>query len=128
MQAQTAYREVWFHDDNTRRLPHRHNDEFLANARAYFVNGDLLQASGAAARMVKAVAETRGWRHNSHGDLYRVVGWLANELEDEQLRSLFISANSLHENFYEGPMPEEFIADALDDLEEITRRLKAVIS
>ena len=107
-------------------------DEFLANARAYFVNGDLLQASekgwGAAARMVKAVAETRGWRHNSHGDLYRVVGRLANELEDEQLRSLFISANSLHENFYEGPMPAEFIADALDDVEEITRRLKAVIS
>ena len=57
------------------------------------------------------------------------MGRLANELEDErQLRSLFISATSLHENFYEGPMPEEFIADALDDVEQITNRLKAVIS
>ena len=107
-------------------------DEFLTRARAYLADGDLLQASekgwGAAARMVKAVAETRGWRHNSHGDLYRVVNRLANELEDEQLRSLFNTANSLHENFYEGPMPEEFIADALDEVEEFSGRLKAIIS
>ena len=45
-------------------------NEFLAAARACLAEGDLLQASekgwGAAARMVKAVAETRGWRHSSH--------------------------------------------------------------
>ena len=107
-------------------------DEFLTKARAYLAEGDLLQASekgwGAAARMVKAVAETRGWRHTSHGDLYRVVNRVANELEDQPLRKLFISANSLHENFYEGPMPEEFIAEALDDVQEIMTRLKAILA
>ena len=77
--------------------------------------------------MVKAVAEARGWRHTSHGDLYRVVNRVSDELGDQQLRKLFISANSLHENFYEGPMPEEFIADALDEVEEIMTRLRATL-
>ena len=44
----------------------------------HLAEGDLLQASekgwGVAAQMVKAVAETRGWRHSTHGDLYHVVG------------------------------------------------------
>ena len=107
-------------------------NEFLGRARAYLAEDDLLQASekgwGAAARIVKAVAETRGWKHTSHGDLYRVVRRLASESGDAQLRSLFISANSLHENFYEGPMPEEFIADALHDVEKMLLRLKAVMN
>ena len=106
-------------------------DQFLAKARHYLAENDLLQASekgwGAAARMVKAVAEARGWRHTSHGDLYRVVNRVSNELGDPQLRKLFISANGLHENFYEGPMPEEFIADALDEVEEIMTRLRAAL-
>ena len=106
-------------------------DDFLVRARAYLAEGDLLQASekgwGAAARMVKAVAETRGWRHRSHADLYRVVNRVAGELEDQQLRGLFLSANSLHENFYEGPMPLEFVAEALDEVEDIMGRLTVAI-
>ncbi len=105
--------------------------EFLTRAHAYLADGDLLQASekgwGATARMVKAVAETRGWRHSAHGDLYRVVNRLADELSDQQLRLLFRSANALHQNFYEGLMPEEFVADSLKDVEEITSRLREVL-
>ena len=77
--------------------------------------------------MVKAVAETRGWRHSSHGDLYRVVNRLANETSDQRLRNLFRSANDLHQNFYEGRMPEEFVADGLKDVEEITSRLRELL-
>ena len=105
--------------------------EFLARAHAYLADGDLLQASekgwGATAGMVKAVAETRGWRHSAHGDLYRAVNRLADELSDETLRNLFRSANALHQNFYEGLMPEEFVADSLKDVDEITRRLSEVL-
>ena len=58
--------------------------EFLARAHTYLADGDLPQASekgwGATARMVKAVAETRGWRHSAHGDLYRAVNRLADEI------------------------------------------------
>ncbi len=105
--------------------------EFLTRAHAYLADGDLLQASekgwGATARMVKAVAETRGWRHTAHGDLYRAIDDLADELSDQRLQNLFRSASALHQNFYEGYMPEATVADALKDVEEITSRLSTVL-
>ena len=104
--------------------------EFLAKSHTYLAAGDLLQASekgwGATARMVKAAAETRGWRHSTHGDLHRAVNRLADELADQRLRNLFRSANALHQNFYEGHMSESTVADALDDVQEIVGRLQAV--
>ena len=106
-------------------------NEFQAKAHAYLREGDLLQASekgwGATARMVKAAAETRGWRHSSHGDLYRAVNRLARELGDGRIRILFRSASALHQNFYEGYMPEETVADSLKDVEEITGLLAAFV-
>ena len=106
-------------------------DEFLAKAHAYLREGDLLQASekgwGATARMVKAAAETRGWRHRSHGDLYRAVNRIAEETRTERIRILFRSASALHQNFYEGYMPEETVADSLKDVEEITGLLAAFV-
>ncbi len=107
-------------------------DEFLARAHRYVAEGDLLQASekgwGATARMVKAVAETRGWRHSSHGDLYRTVERVATELDDSRVSILFRSANALHQNFYEGYMPEASVANALSDVDEITSLLAALIA
>ena len=62
---------------------------FLAHAHASLREGDLLQASekgwGAASRMVKAVAETRGWRNSTHGHLYDVVNRLAEETGDQRV-------------------------------------------
>ena len=105
--------------------------EFLAKAHEYLAAGDLLQASekgwGATARMVKAVAEDRSWRHTSHGDLYRVINRLADETSDERLQRLFRSANALHQNAYEDWMEADFVADSLKDVEEITRRLSAAL-
>ena len=77
--------------------------------------------------MVKAVAEDRGWRHASHRDLYGAIGRLAEETSDEQLRILFRSASALHQNFYEGRMDADTVADNLKNVEEITRRLSAMI-
>ncbi len=106
-------------------------NEFLAKSHTYLAAGDLLQASekgwGATARIVKAAAETRGWRHRTHGDLHRTVNRLAEELSNQRLRDLFRSAGTLHQNFYEGWMTEEDVADALDDVQEIVGRLQAVI-
>ena len=105
--------------------------EFLTKARAHLAEGDLLQASekgwGAASQLVKAVAEARGWRHSTHGDLYRAVDRLADELPGQRLRLLFRSASALHQNFYEGDMPAVTVADGLDDMDEIVGRLEAVI-
>ena len=100
---------------------------FLLKARAYLDGGDLLQASekgwGAAARMVKAVAEERGWSHALESDLFVAVNRVAAELNDAQLRRLFLSVSALHQNFYEGWFSEEMVADALGDVEEFARRL-----
>ncbi len=105
--------------------------EFLAKSHTYLAAGDLLQASekgwGATARMVKAVAETRGWRHSTHGDLHRTVNRLAEELSDQRLRDLFRSTSALHQNFYEGWMTEADVAVGLRAAEEIVGRLQAVI-
>ena len=106
-------------------------NEFQAKAHAYLREGDLLQASekgwGAVARVVKAAAETRGWRHSSHGDLYRAIDRLAREMGDDRIQLLFRSASALHQNFYEGYMPEETVADSLRDVEEITTLLAAFV-
>ena len=92
---------------------------------------DLQQASGkgweAAARVVKAVADARGWPHSSRHDLYRAVDRLAKEMPDAQLQTLFTSANALHQNFHEGWMPEDAVKQALDEVEEFADRLSNLI-
>ena len=106
-------------------------NDFLIKARAHLAEGDLRQASekgwGAAAQMVKAVADTHGWQHKTHADLYRAVARVAEELSDSRVQILFRSASALHQNFYEDHMPEGTVADGLKDIEEFVRRLQAVI-
>ena len=59
--------------------------EFLARARAYLAEDDLLQASekgwGAAAQMVKAAAEARGWRTTATAtSTGRSTGWRRKQM------------------------------------------------
>ena len=100
---------------------------FLLKARVYLDEGDLSQASEkgweAAAYLVEAAAEQRGWPHAWEGDLFVAVNRIAAELEDGQLRRLFLSVSALHQNFYEGWFSEEMVADALGDVEEFACRL-----
>ena len=104
----------------------------LSEARAYLDEGNLSQASekgwGAAVYLVEAAAEQRGWRHTSHGDLYRAVDRLVDERGDVQLRRLFHSASALHQNFYEGWMSEESVADGLTAVEDFAQRLADAIN
>ena len=102
--------------------------DFLARARAYLDQDDLLQASekgwGAAAQMVKCIAESRGWRHDGHRDLWRVVNRLADETGDRELRTSFGLAGFLHTNFYEGWLPHEAVGDHLTKVEELLAKLE----
>ncbi len=103
---------------------------FLAEARAYLAGDDLLQASekgwGAAARMVKATAESRGWPHNGHRDLYVTIDRLAEESGDEGLRIGFGLAGALHTNFCEGWLTRETIAAHLSQVGELVGKLDAL--
>ena len=95
---------------------------FLTQAHEELANGDLSQASekawGAAAQMVKADAEERGWHHFSHRSLQRTVSILREETGDADLTILFSSAEALHVNFYENGYTSETI---YDHLQQVTR-------
>ena len=79
--------------------------ELLDIAEGHLANGDLRQASemgwGAAAQIVKAVAEN--WReyHKSHYSLVAVVEHLAAAGAQPGLKDGFDTAQNLHHNFYE---------------------------
>ena len=100
----------------------------LAQGRRELAQGDTRQASekgwGAAAQMVKAVAERRGWAHQSHAALYRVVSRLVAETGDGDIRNLFYIASALHTNFYENWDTAENVAGALDEIRRLLDKLE----
>jgi len=102
--------------------------DLLTKADEALRQHDLLQASekgwGAAAHMVKGVAERRGWRHGGHRELYQVVNGLEQESGDSEFRVLFNAASALHSNFYENWMPREMIAGNLQQVREFLQKLE----
>ena len=104
--------------------------ELLEKAREELAQGDLRQASekgwGAAAHMVKGLAQRKGWRHDGHRELYQAVNRLAKEAGDRQIRVLFNSASALHSNFYENWMPKEMVKESLEQVGEFLRKLEAL--
>ena len=90
---------------------------FIIQADAELAAGDLLQASekgwGAAAHAIKAIAQEREWRHDSHARLFGIVDRLVAETGESDIRELFRAAGEVHKNFYEGKMSKEDIAGSL---------------
>ena len=78
--------------------------EFLAKGREYLAVGDLHQASekgwGAAAHMVKAVAEAQGWTYDRHADFSWVINQAFLKTGNDRLRELRGIPNDLHGNYY----------------------------
>ena len=104
---------------------------FLEQAYSELRAGDLRQASekgwGAAAQIVKAAAEARGWDHNHHRLLFEVVSRLSLDQEDRDIGRLFGAANFLHSNFYEGGLDEATVTAALEDVERLVEKLEALL-
>ncbi|MCE2404724.1 MAG: PaREP1 family protein [Dehalococcoidia bacterium] len=105
--------------------------ELLEKARHELAQGDLRQESekgwGAAAQMVKAVAERRGWRHDGHAALFEVVNRMVSETGDRQLGMVFYTANGLHINFYENVMSREMVEIGLDQVERFVDGLDRLV-
>ena len=103
----------------------------LRQARAELAAGDLRQASekgwGAAAQMVKAAAQQRGWPHDQHRFLFAAVRDLSNEAGDPEVHALFANANYLHVNFYEGEFDAGMVAYHLDRTEQFVSRLERLL-
>ena len=87
---------------------HERRRHYLGQAREELRQGDLLQASekgwGAAAQIIKALADERGINHRHHAALQVTVDTIMEETGDTDFNVLFESANGLHRNFYEGRM------------------------
>ena len=103
---------------------------YLGKARMHLAEGDLTQASekgwGAAAVLVKAAAESRGWRHDGHRNLWNVVRQLVGESGDTELRLLFGYAQTMHINFYEAAMNREEVEEYLERVERLVGKLDAL--
>ena len=104
---------------------------FLMKAREELEAGDFEQASekawGAAALMVKAVAQQRGKPHRQHVFLSRLVDDLVEETGDEELDRLFDRANSLHSNFYEDEFRARAVRRRLPDIELFVEKMVAIL-
>jgi hypothetical protein len=105
--------------------------ELLAQSRVELAAGDVRQASekgwGAAAQMVKAIAEQRGVHHRGHALLYDVVSTLAAEAGDDDIDRLFELAGGLHTNFYEDWYGAGRVERGLRDVERFLDKLEPLI-
>ena len=104
----------------------------MAQSHAELAQGDLQQAAekgwSAAAQMLKAVAETRGWEHGRRRHLHQIASRLRSETGDREIYLLFGSASLLHENFYEDQMAAQDIDEALHNVEHLLEKLEAALS
>ena len=104
--------------------------DFLAKAYAE-LDEDLAQASekgwGAAAAIIKAVAEQRGLYHRSHNALHQIIDGLAGETGDQDLRRLFSVASSLHINFYENLYGRQWVESSIQDVEQFVAKVEALL-
>ena len=96
---------------------------YLRHARDLLAEGASEKAWGAAAVLVKAVAEERGWKHEGHRDLWSVVRRLVRETGDSDLRLHFGYAQTMHINFYEAAMEFEDVEQYLGEVERLVAKL-----
>ena len=105
--------------------------DFLAKAYQE-LDHDLAQASekgwGAAAEMVKALADERGWEHQSHRALYHAVSRLRRETGDYDLPRLFDHASALHINFYESWYDREEVELRIQDVERFVDKVESLLA
>ena len=105
--------------------------QLLTQALEELADGDSRQASekgwGAAAQIIKAVASSRGWKHDSHATLYAVIDRLVRETGDDDIRGLFSTANALHQNFYENWGSADYVAGGLADVGGLLNKLEPLL-
>ena len=101
----------------------------IEHAEERLQSGDLVQASekgwGAVAHYLKAVSKQRGWRNESHRDFFTIENRLARETNNpDRLHALFLSARSLHQNFYEPLFSTEQVKGGIDSAKEFVESLE----
>ena len=110
--------------------------EYYLRASEYFweegvklvERGDLRQGGekiwNSVVQLVKAVAERRGWRHDTHHLVWAAVRNIAKELRDRNILTLFAAVEQLHVNFYEGHLGEEEVKEFANAAATLREKLK----
>ena len=84
--------------------------DFLTASDEEFARGDNFQGAeklwGAASHAVMAVAQEKGWRHDTHRTLKNAAIHLATEREDPLIRAHFSVAEKFHVYFYHRGMED----------------------
>lgn len=115
----------------TTQANHAASVTLIEQAETELAAGDVRQASekgwGAAAQIVKAVAQQRDLPHHNHAALYRVVDQLATETGDDDIYLLFQVANQLHVNFYENWNSSENVSRALTAVHRFVEKLSPLL-
>ncbi|RLG90814.1 MAG: hypothetical protein DRO36_05425 [Candidatus Hecatellales archaeon] len=106
-------------------------ERLLREGEEFLVKKDYVQASekfwGSASQMVKALAAERGLELRSHGELHKFVAELTRESRDPDVRRLWQSATSLHQNFYENWLPPEMVKGNADDVKMLIEKLRKLL-
>ena len=100
-----------------------HSKRLIQHAMEQLEKGDRLQASekawGAVAHQMKMVAEQRGWPYKTHRHAYEIADRLSEEMGDPNVRRLFNTANTLHQNFYADEKPISVLKKDIEDVKEL---------
>jgi hypothetical protein len=105
--------------DDRRRISRR----FIIHAREELKNGNRKHAGekawGAVVQPLKAIAEQRGWHHQSHHDIHNVGLQILAESPDVDLQEALSAAYRVgHENFYDNHRRPEELAEMLGKVED----------
>jgi len=108
------------------------SEKYMRDAEDFLLRRDYAQASGkawdAAAQIVKALAVKEGRETRSHAGLWGYMDELAEKLGEIELRHLWRTANTLHQNFYENWMPAREVELAVNDVKTFIEKLKIILS
>ena len=108
--------------------------DFRASAWEHLDKGDLPQASnkawGLVAETVKAISAHHGSIIHTHrgiltvaNELFRLVGNAGDTETRDWISGIFLTARSLHSNFYENEAPENEVRGGLRLCEELSQKL-----
>jgi len=107
-------------------------EKLLREGEELLAKKDYVQASekfwDAASQMIKALAAKRGLELRSHGELHKFVAELTKESGDPEIRRLWQSAASLHQNFYENWLPPEMVEGNANDVKNLIEKLRKLLS
>jgi len=105
-------------------------EKYLREGYELLAKKNHVQASekfwGSASQMVKALAAEKGLELRSHRELHAFVARLERESGDPEVRGLWQSAISLHQNFYENWLPPEMVEENINDVKKFTEKLRGL--